>query len=84
MKGEIYIAFNTSHLPVTISLPERPGHRWEPFVDTSKPAPYDVLSVDLPGRDIALRQYAHFLDANMYPMLSYSSIVLLLAPDEDA
>ncbi|PON41132.1 Glycoside hydrolase [Parasponia andersonii] len=84
MKGEIYVAFNASHLPVTISLPERPGHRWEPLIDTGKPAPYDVLSVDLPGRDIALRQYAHFFEANMYPMLSYSSIVLLLTPDVDA
>ncbi|PON81340.1 Glycoside hydrolase [Trema orientale] len=84
VKGEIYVAFNASHLPVTISLPERPGHIWEPLIDTGKHAPYDVLSVDLPGRDIALRQYAHFFEANMYPMLSYSSIVLLLTPDVDA
>ncbi|KAA8522692.1 hypothetical protein F0562_009146 [Nyssa sinensis] len=35
-KGELYVAFNTSHLPVTITLPERPGYRWEPLVDTSK------------------------------------------------
>ncbi|XP_048330331.2 isoamylase 1, chloroplastic isoform X2 [Ziziphus jujuba] len=83
VKGEIYIAFNTSHLAVTISLPERPGHRWEPLVDTSKPAPYDFLSSDLPGRDIAIQQYAHFLDANIYPMLSYSSIILLLSPAEE-
>ncbi|KAM5553582.1 isoamylase 1, chloroplastic [Rosa sericea] len=84
VKREIYIAFNASHLPVNISLPERPGYRWEPLVDTGKPSPFDFLSSDLPQRDIAVKQYAHFLDANLYPMLSYSSIILLLAPVEDA
>ncbi|MED6157612.1 Iron-sulfur assembly protein 1 [Stylosanthes scabra] len=84
VKGEIYIAFNTSHLPFTITLPERPGYRWEPLVDTSKPAPYDFLTPDVPGRDIAIRQYSQFLDANLYPMLSYSSIILLRTPDESA
>jgi len=32
-KGEIYVAFNTSHLPVVVGLPPRPGFRWEPVVD---------------------------------------------------
>ncbi|KAF9617544.1 hypothetical protein IFM89_037356 [Coptis chinensis] len=84
IKREIYIAFNTSHLPVTASLPERPGYRWEPLVDTSKPTPFDFLTNDLPEKSIAIRQYSHFLDANLYPMLSYSSIILLLAPDDNA
>ncbi|KAL6194575.1 hypothetical protein ACLB2K_035657 [Fragaria x ananassa] len=84
VKREIYIAFNASHLPVNVSLPERHGYRWEPLVDTSKPSPFDFLSSDVPQRDIAVKQYAHFLDANLYPMLSYSSIILLLAPVEDA
>lgn len=83
VKGEIYIAFNMSHLPFTVTLPERPGYKWEPLVDTSKPTPYDFLTPDLPGRDIAIQQYAQFLDANMYPMLSYSSIILLRIPDEN-
>ncbi|THG10182.1 hypothetical protein TEA_013875 [Camellia sinensis var. sinensis] len=82
VKGELYIAFNTSHLAVIVTLPERPGYKWEPFVDTSKPAPFDVLSGDL-ERDMAITQYAHFLDANLYPMLSYSSIILLLSPDNN-
>lgn len=81
MKGEIYVAFNTSHLPVTVSLPIRPGYRWEPLVDTSKFSPYDFLSDDLPDRAIAIKQYAHFLDSNIYPMLRYSSVVLLLRPE---
>ncbi|KAG5566757.1 hypothetical protein RHGRI_002333 [Rhododendron griersonianum] len=84
VKGALYIAFNTSHLPVTISLPELPGYRWEPLVDTSKPAPFDFLTDDVPERDTAIKQYAHFLDANLYPMLSYSSIILVLSPDNDA
>ncbi|KAK9931531.1 hypothetical protein M0R45_018805 [Rubus argutus] len=84
VKREIYIAFNSSHLPAIVSLPERPGYRWEPLVDTSKPAPFDFLSSDLSDRDIAVKQYAHFLDANLYPMLSYSSIILLLSPVEGA
>ncbi|GAV56944.1 Alpha-amylase domain-containing protein/CBM_48 domain-containing protein [Cephalotus follicularis] len=83
VKGEIYIAFNASHLPVIISLPQRPRSRWEPLVDTSKPAPYDFLSSDLPQRETAVKQYAHFLDSNLYPMLSYSSIILLLSPNEN-
>ncbi|KAI7987219.1 hypothetical protein LOK49_LG13G00117 [Camellia lanceoleosa] len=70
------------HLAVIVTLPERPGYKWEPFVDTSKPAPFDVLSSDL-ERDMAITQYAHFLDANLYPMLSYSSIILLLFPDNN-
>lgn len=84
VKGELYVAFNASHLPVTVTLPERPGYMWEPFVDTAKPAPFDILSSDLPEKEIAIGQYAHFLDANLYPMLSYSSIILLLSPDDSA
>ncbi|XP_068327260.1 isoamylase 1, chloroplastic-like isoform X1 [Pyrus communis] len=83
VKRELYIAFNATHLAVIISLPERPGYRWEPLVDTSKPAPFDFLTSDLPERDTAVKQYAHFLDTNLYPMLSYSSVILLLSPVED-
>ncbi|CAH9110410.1 unnamed protein product [Cuscuta europaea] len=83
VKGEIYAAFNASHLPVTVTLPERVGYRWYPLVDTGKQAPFDFLSDDLPDKKGAIKQYAHFLDANMYPMLSYSSIILLLCPDNE-
>nr|XP_027072174.1 isoamylase 1, chloroplastic-like isoform X1 [Coffea arabica] len=84
VKGELYVAFNASHLPVTIALPERPGYRWEPLVDAAKPAPFDFLSNDLPERETAIQQYAHFLDSNLYPMLSYSSVILLLSSDDSA
>ncbi|KAL1217815.1 Isoamylase 1 [Cardamine amara subsp. amara] len=84
VKKEIYVAFNTSHLATLVSLPDRPGYRWEPFVDTSKPSPFDFITPDLPERETAMKQYRHFLDANMYPMLSYSSIILLLSPFDDS
>nr|CAB3483492.1 unnamed protein product [Digitaria exilis] len=80
-KGEIYVAFNTSHLPVVVGLPERPGFRWEPVVDTGKAAPYDFLTDDLPDRALTIKQFSHFLNSNLYPMLSYSSIILVLHPD---
>ncbi|KAJ4734304.1 Glycogen debranching enzyme [Rhynchospora pubera] len=82
VKGEIYVAFNTSHLPVVVTLPDRPGYRWDPLVDTSKPAPFDFLSEDLPDRVTAVRQFANFLDSNLYPMLSYSSVILVLRPED--
>ncbi|XP_020265322.1 isoamylase 1, chloroplastic isoform X2 [Asparagus officinalis] len=81
VKIEIYIAFNTSHLPVAVTLPDRPGYRWEPLVDTSKPPPYDFLTADLHDRSTVLKQQSNFLDSNLYPMLSYSSIILTLQPD---
>uniref|UniRef100_A0A0E0LWZ8 Glycosyl hydrolase family 13 catalytic domain-containing protein n=1 Tax=Oryza punctata TaxID=4537 RepID=A0A0E0LWZ8_ORYPU len=81
-KGEIYVAFNASHLPTVVGLPERPGYRWEPLVDTGKPAPYDFLTDDLPDRAHAVHLYSHFLNSNLYPMLSYSSIILELQPDD--
>lgn len=80
VKGELYVAFNASHLPVTITLPERPGFRWQPLVDTSKPAPFDFLSDDVPERETAIKQYSQFIEANLYPMLHYSSIILVLVP----
>lgn len=80
-KGEIYVAFNASHLPTVVALPERTGCRWEPVVDTGKPAPYDFLTDDLPHRAFSIHQFSHFLSSSLYPMLSYSSIILVSRPD---
>ncbi|KAL9674168.1 hypothetical protein QQ045_030438 [Rhodiola kirilowii] len=82
VKGELYVAFNMSHVPVIIELPARPGYMWEPLVDTGKEPPFDFLTADVPNRDTAMNQYCHFLDANLYPMLSYSSLILLLVQDD--
>ncbi|CAM6035531.1 unnamed protein product [Sphagnum compactum] len=80
-KKELYVAFNASHLPVMVSLPERPGFKWYPLVDTSKPSPYDFLTDDMPNRAVALAQSSSFLNAHVFPMLNYSSIVLILVPE---
>ena len=75
------MAFNTSHLPAVVGLPERTGYLWEPVVDTGKAAPYDFLTDDLPDRDLTIHQFSHFLNSNLYPMLSYSSVILVSRPD---
>ncbi|KAL3692101.1 hypothetical protein R1sor_005752 [Riccia sorocarpa] len=80
---ELYVAFNASHLPVVVSLPERPGFKWYPLVDTSKGAPFDFLSDDVNNRTVVLAQTANFLNANLYPMLSYSSILFLLVSEDE-
>ncbi|AQK42530.1 Isoamylase 1 chloroplastic [Zea mays] len=80
-KGKIYVAFNTSHLPVVIGLLECSGFRWELVVDTGKEAPYDFLIDGLPDCVVTVYQFSHFLNSNLYPMLSYSSIILVLRPD---
>jgi isoamylase len=81
MQKELYVAFNASHLPVMVSLPERPGFKWYPLVDTSKPSPYDFLTDDVPNRAVALAQSSSFLNAHVFPMLNYSSIILILVPE---
>ena len=81
---ELYVAFNTSHLSIIISLPGREGSRWRPLVDTSKVAPYDFLSeedITERERSIAVAQFSHFVNSNIYPMASYSSIILTLVPE---
>ncbi|CAM6086686.1 unnamed protein product [Calypogeia fissa] len=80
---ELYVAFNASHLSVVVSLPERPGYKWFPLVDTSKVTPYDFLSDEVPNRETALAQYAHFLNSFQYPMLSYSSVLFLLVSETE-
>ena len=34
--GGLYIAFNSSHLPTTVQLPDWYGRQWQPLVDTGK------------------------------------------------
>ena len=36
--GGLYIAFNSSHLPINVELPHWPGRQWRSIVDTSKVA----------------------------------------------
>ncbi|GJP78821.1 hypothetical protein CLOP_g9089 [Closterium sp. NIES-67] len=81
---ELYVAFNTSHLPSVATLPDRYARTWQLLVDTSKPPPYDVLSPDLPAHDraIAVAQSAPLLAAGFYPLLGYSAVVLQSVADD--
>eukprot|EP00897_Mesotaenium_endlicherianum_P003623 jgi/Mesen1/3289/ME000191S02431 len=79
-KGELYIAFNAGHLPVVVTLPQRWGCSWRPLVDTSKPAPYDFLADDIPHREVAEAQVGGLLGNDAYPLLGYSSIILVQGP----
>lgn len=81
---ELYIAFNASHLPVMVTLPDRTGAKWYPLIDTSKPSPYDFLTEDVPHIDVVLAQTSNFLNSNLYPMISYSSIVLVLKDETES
>lgn len=76
MKGEMYVAFNASHLPVVMCLPERGGYTWQPLIDTSKPPPYDFMDDDVADRQVAEAQFRGLLEGNAYPLLGYSAIVL--------
>lgn len=49
--NSLFIALNTSHLSVTVSLPPPGGEggKWRLLVDTSMPAPYDALVPEMNG-----------------------------------
>lgn len=83
VKGELYVAFNASHLPAIAVLPERWGCKWAPLVDTAKPSPYDFLAEDVPDRATAEAQFNGLLNGNAYPLLGYSSIILTQKYDPD-
>lgn len=34
--GGLYVAFNTSHRPVVLELPQWDGRVWQPFIDSGK------------------------------------------------
>jgi len=80
----IYVAWNASHLPVTVELPNWPGSKWLLVADTSKPAPFDFLAVDdkLSAADAAGARNAMSMwtDDGLYPMLPRSCIILESLP----
>lgn len=65
---ELYIAFNASHLPLTIDLPkkEHKAEHWLLIVDTSKPSPEDINEEDK----------APCITQAQYILPPYSSILL--------
>lgn len=84
----LFVAFNTSHLPRVLTLPQWGGMVWQPLADTSKLAPYDflepdeVLSVEEVGR---ARAAGLMWTADLsYPMLPWSAIILEAVPEDVA
>jgi isoamylase len=74
----LYVAFNTSHLPVTLTLPTPgPGRRWRLVMDTALPPPYDMPAEDVPAslRSAAAAQHAS-LGACIYTLLDRATLVL--------
>ncbi|CAG9463693.1 unnamed protein product [Pedinophyceae sp. YPF-701] len=83
VKRMFYVAFNTSHEALTVHVPEVDhDYIWEVAVDTSKPLPYDALLPDIcedvgaSQVEAARAQAAPWLAEGVYPMLSYSCVVL--------
>lgn len=84
--GGMYIAFNSSHRPSVVDLPEWHGRRWQLVADSGKKAPYDflvedeVLSADAAAA--ARRDAAVWTEAGAYPLLPYSCVILESFTDE--
>eukprot|EP00884_Botryococcus_braunii_P015679 jgi/Botrbrau1/2795/Bobra.0125s0007.1 len=78
--GGLYVAFNTSHLPTVLELPQWPGRLWQIVIDTGKVSPYDFL---VPGATLspdevaALRhQMSMWTSGGLYPLLPWSMCLL--------
>ncbi|GIL64823.1 hypothetical protein Vafri_18680 [Volvox africanus] len=67
-------------------MPVWAGRVWQPLVDTSKVAPYDFLAADgvLSAGDVtaARRALAMWTADHTYPVLPWSCIVLVSAPED--
>lgn len=77
---DLYVAFNTSHLPQLVDLPCIDGFEWQVLVDTSKEAPFDILAVDdcLSAEEVAAERSSvrSWTLHGTYPMLPWSCIIL--------
>lgn len=78
--GGMYMAFNSSHRPVVVDLPDWAGRRWQLVADSGKKAPYDFLVEDAalsPSDAAAARRDASvWIEAGSYPLLPYSCVIL--------
>ena len=46
----LFIAFNASHVPAMLTLPDAgPGRRWKLLMDTALPPPFDIVATDIPA-----------------------------------
>jgi isoamylase len=65
--GDLYIAFNAAHLPVTLNLPNPPeGKRWHLIVDTHASPPNDFHP----------EESALLIARPQFRLMSYSSVLL--------
>ena len=78
--NDVYVAWNTGHTPQLVSLPEVEGRAWRLLVDTSKAAPFDVLTADdrLSEDDVAMATATADMTTRqgVYLMLPWSSVVM--------
>jgi isoamylase len=78
--NDVYVAWNTSHKPIMVHLPETEGKKWRPLVDSGKASPFDILIADdrlsRDDVDMALASCDMMMRQNVYTMLPWSSIIL--------
>jgi len=83
----LYVAFNTSHKPLALSLPKWEGRVWCPLIDSSKVAPYDCLMADDTLSEAQVRTaraaQAMWVASGMQPVLPWSCVVLESLPADD-
>jgi isoamylase len=74
----LYIAFNVSHLPVTLTLPSPGvGRRWRLVMDTALPPPFDMPTADVSAVERAAAAAQHVsLGACIYTLMDRSTLVL--------
>lgn len=86
--GGLYAAFNAGHLPVAATLPHWPGRLWQPALDSSKAAPFDVNVVDdvlsQPEVDALRDAWKPWQRAGVLPLLPYSCAVCVSVPDPES
>lgn len=80
--------FVLGHLPKVVQLPAIEGQEWEAVVDTGSQPPFDIV---VPDEELEESQIAavkalrkSYVDQNIYPMLSYSCIVLISKKKQDS
>jgi isoamylase len=78
----LYVAFNTSHRPVTLTLPSPgAGRRWSMVMDTALPPPFDMPADDVAAELRAAASAQHVsLHACIYTLMDRSTLVLEALP----
>ncbi len=81
--GMLYVAFNTSHLPVTLTLPPPgAGRRWRLVMDTGLPPPFDMPAADVPAEQRAAAAAQHAcLRVCTYTLLDRTTVVMETEPE---